>query len=177
MLFRSEIRQLTVAHKDPQKIALTQELQCKYPPHRSSDKGIFKVIQTGEGEFYPDITDAMLRSSAQDEEHYRLLSNLGLHAAMVLPMLARGHSLGTITLIWAESRLKYTDRELYLGQEMAQRAALAMDNVRLYQQARTLNEELEYKVLKRTAQLERINAKLEAEIAERKQVQQDLETS
>ncbi|MDX9850110.1 MAG: PAS domain S-box protein [Anaerolineaceae bacterium] len=172
-----EIRQLTVAHKDPQKIALTQELQCKYPPHRSSDKGIFKVIQTGEGEFYPDITDAMLRSSAQDEEHYRLLSNLGLHAAMVLPMLARGHSLGTITLIWAESRLKYTDRELYLGQEMAQRAALAMDNVRLYQQARTLNEELEYKVLKRTAQLERINAKLEAEIAERKQVQQDLETS
>jgi PAS domain S-box-containing protein len=172
-----EVHQVAVAHKDPQKIAMTMDLQKKYPPDKSSTSGVYQVIKSGQGEFFPEITDAMMKTIAQDDDHYRILNDLGLHSAMILPMIARGHSLGTLTLVWAESKQKYSDREMNLGQELAQRAAFAIDNVRLYQQARTLNDELENKVLKRTNQLERMNAKLVAEIAERIQIQQDLETS
>lgn len=172
-----QLRQMAVAHNDPQKVAMTRDLQNKYPPDSSSKKGIFNVIRTGEGEFFPEITNEMIKASAQDEEHYRRLCELGLHSAMILPMIARSHSLGTLTLIWAESKQKYTEREMILGRELAQRAALAIDNVRLYQQARILNDELEHKVMKRTHQLERINAKLQKEITERIQTQNDLETS
>ncbi len=172
-----EVRQVAIAHKDPQKLSLITDHQMNCPPDKTASKGIYQVIKTGQGEFYPEIADQTMKIESTDDDHYWELNNLGIHSAMILPMIARGHSLGTITLAWAESKQKYSEREINLGGKLALRAALAIDNVNLYQQARALNDELENKVRKRTAQLERLNAKLESEIAERIQVQRDLERS
>lgn len=172
-----EVHIVAIAHKNPQNVAMALDLQMKYPPGKTAYKGIYHVIKTGQVEFYPEITDIKLKKECVDEEQFRIVSHLGLHSAMVLPMISRGQSLGTVTLVWAESKQKYSEREKYLGQKLAQRAALAIDNIRLHQQARTLNDELENKVLQRTEQLEQSNAKLENEISERIQVQRDLERS
>jgi PAS domain S-box-containing protein len=172
-----EVIQSAVAHKDQKKIAMTMDLQNKYPPDKSSTFGVYEVIKSGQEQFFPEITDTMMKTIAQDDYHYQILNELGLHSAMILPMIVHGHTLGTLTLVWADSKQKFNEREMNLGRELAQRAALAIDNVRLFQQSLTLNVELENKVLKRTNQLEQTNAKLVAEIAERIQIQQDLETS
>lgn len=170
-----EVRQMAVANKDPQKNAITLELQTRYPPDKTSSNGVYQVIRSGKGEFFPDISKSDLELRAPDEKFYKILMDLGLHSAMILPLIARGHTLGTITFVWAESKQTYTERDINLAQELAQRAALAIDNVSLYQEARTLNEELENKVHKRTAQLQRMNTKLEGEIVEKIQAQHELE--
>ncbi len=172
-----DIRQLAVAHKDLQKVATLLDLQAKYPSKSDAKSGIFQVMRTGQGEFYPSIPDDAINRMAQDDEHYRILNSLGLHSAMILPLIARGHTQGTITLVWEVSNNSFTEREKQLGLELAQRAALAIDNVRLYQEARILNDQLENEVLRRTAQLEQMNIKLQSEINERIQTEVELKKS
>ena len=172
-----EVQQLAVAHKDPAKIALTQELQERYPPDPQSQTGVRQVLRTGQAEFYPEIPDEGISMMARDAEHLEMLRSLGLYSAMVLPLIAHGHTLGAITLVWAESRKRYGEREIVLGEELARRAALAIDNIRLYQEANSLNTELEVKVARRTAQLERTISRLNTEIDERKKAEKDLQKS
>lgn len=166
--------QMTVAHSNPQKLAWARKLQENYPPNPDTDQGLYQVLQSGEPQYYPEISAAMLEASARDEQHLNILRSLGLCSAMILPMQARGHTLGAITLVWAESRRRFGEREIYLGNELARRAALAIDNVRLYQEASSLNAELETKVARRTAQLERLIENLRAEISQRQQAEKEL---
>jgi PAS domain S-box-containing protein len=166
--------QMTVAHSNPEKLAWARKLQENYPPDPETDKGLYQVLHSGEPQYYPEISAAMLEASARDEQHLNILRSLGLCSAMILPMQARGHTLGAITLVWAESNRRFGEREIYLGNELAWRAALAIDNVRLYQEASTLNAELETKVTRRTAQLERMIENLRAEISQRQQAEKEL---
>jgi len=165
--------QMVVAHRDPEKLAWARKLQENYPPGPETDRGLYQVLQSGKPQYYPEISPAMLETSARDEQHLNILRSLGLCSAMVLPMQARGHILGAITLVWAESRRRFGEREIYLGNELARRAALAIDNVRLYQEASSLNAELEAKVTRRTAQLERMIDNLRAEISQRQQAEKE----
>jgi PAS domain S-box-containing protein len=166
--------QMTVAHSHPEKLAWARKLQENYPPDPESDRGLYQVLQSGEPQYYEEITEAMLQASARDAEHLSILRSLGLCSAMILPMQARGHILGAITLVWAESRRRFGEQEIYLGNELARRAALAIDNVRLYQEASSLNSELEAKVARRTIQLERMIENLRAEISQRQQAEKEL---
>jgi len=79
-----------------------------------------------------------------------------------VPLVTRGHTLGTITLVVsAESGRQYTEMDLALAEELARRAALAVDNARLYAEAQQLNAELEERVAQRTAELQAAVAQLE----------------
>ena len=169
------IIELAVAHKDQAMVARLRELQEKYPPDPTSEKGVYQVLRTGEGQFFPDITEEELKGLAQNQTHFELLRSLGLRSAMVLPFTAHGHILGAITLVWSQSRHRYGDREIVLGKELARRAALAIDNVRLYQGTINLNTQLGAQVAARTAELERTINRLRFEITERQKVEKDLE--
>ena len=169
------IKRLGVAHKNPAKIVLLQELEKKYPPNPDLGRGVYKVLHSGQAEYYPEIPEASLEKLAIDKEHLEIIRSLGLHSAMIIPLVARGRTLGALTLVWAESRRRYGEREIFLGKELAQRAAMTIDNIHLFQEASSLNTELEAKVAKRTVQLERTIARLNAEIAERKKAEKDLQ--
>jgi signal transduction histidine kinase len=79
-----------------------------------------------------DIPDALLVAAAKDEEHLRILRDIGFASALTVPLIARGHTIGTMSLVAAESGRRYGDAELALAQELATRAALAIDNAALY---------------------------------------------
>src|SRR3712207_4905422 len=77
----------------------------------------------------------MVEAAARDEEHLRILREIGFTAAIIVPMIARGRTLGAITLVSAESGRHYERDDLELAEELARRAALAVDNARLFDEA------------------------------------------
>ncbi len=127
-----EPKQLAVAHIDPAKVQWANELNKRYPPDMSARTGVPEVIRTGKVEFYPEIPDEMLVAGAVDDEHLRIIREVGLRSAIVVPLATPQKVFGAITVVAAESGRRYTEEDLDFLAELARRAALAMENSRLH---------------------------------------------
>ena len=123
---------LVLSHVDPDKVRLAYELREKYPTDPSAEVGVPQVIRTGEPLFVPEVPTELLEATARDEEHLRLISSLGLRSTMIVPLALRGRVLGAITLVTAESGRIYDDYDLTMARELARRAAMAIENARLF---------------------------------------------
>jgi PAS domain S-box-containing protein len=134
-----EVRRLAVAHVDPAKIEWARELAERYPYDPEAPSGVPNVIRTARPEVYPDISDEMLVAGARDEEHLRLLREVGFVSAMIVPMAAHGRVSGVITFVTAESGRRYGPEDLAFAQHLARRSALAVENARLYREAQEAN--------------------------------------
>jgi PAS domain S-box-containing protein len=129
------VERLAVEHSDPEKVALAYELQERYPSDPETTRGIGKVLRTNEPDMMAEIPEELLDQAAMDVEHRTIMKELGLRSYMVVPMVARGRSHGAITLVSAESGRRYEETDLRLAEELARRAALAVDNAKLYEEA------------------------------------------
>jgi PAS domain S-box-containing protein len=134
-------KELAVAHKDPDKVEWARELNLRYPPDPNATSGVPQVIRSGRSELHADIPDELLRAGAVDEEHLRLIRQLGLTSAITVPMSARGTVHGAITLVSAESGRRYVSDDLSLAEELGRRAAMAVDNARLFREAEAARAE------------------------------------
>ncbi len=130
------LRRLAVAHQDPDKILLVHELMRRYPPDPESPGGVHAVIRTGKPEIFSEIPDELLVQGARDEEHLRLIRSLGLRSYICVPLVVSGNPLGALTFATAESGRRYTEADLALAEELAHRAAVAIENTQLYQALR-----------------------------------------
>ena len=127
---------LAVAHVVPEKVALARDLHRRYPPDPNFPNGVFQVIRTGEPRLIPEITDEMLAASVADPEYLRILRELGLRSYLCVPLKGRDGTLGAISFVAAESGRRYDEADLRLAEVLAARAAIALDNARLYREAR-----------------------------------------
>lgn len=141
------LRQVTVAHADPLKLKWAEDWQRRYPLNPNEPYGTPKVLRTGQSEFYPEIQDFLLVAAAHDAEHLQLLRQVGLKSAIYVPMKARGRTLGTITLMSAESARTYTQADLTLAEDLGRRAGLAVDNARLYREANDIGQNLRQAII------------------------------
>jgi signal transduction histidine kinase len=128
-----EARQIAVAHVDPSKIEWAHELNKQYPPDMKAKTGVPEVIRTGRPELYPEIPDEMLVAGAVDEQHLKILRELGFRSAIVVPLATPQKIFGAITVVSAESGRRYTEQDLEFLSELARRAALAVENSRLHE--------------------------------------------
>jgi serine phosphatase RsbU (regulator of sigma subunit) len=130
-----EIGNAATAHVDPERVRLADRLRTQYPVDPDDSAGVANVVRTGRPELYPEIPDELLVEGARDEEHLRAIRELGLRSAIIVPLTVRGRTLGALTLIHAESERRYDEDDLQLAQELAGRAAVAVDNASLYTRA------------------------------------------
>jgi PAS domain S-box-containing protein len=140
-------QQVVAAHRDPDKLALAGRLREYEPPELDPSRGLGAVVRTGKSELYHDIAPEMLRAAAVDDEHLRLMLDLGLRSALVIPMRAGSRVVGAMTLVTAESARRFTEEDLVFAEQIAARAAVAVENARLATSRRQIAETLQRSLL------------------------------
>jgi PAS domain S-box-containing protein len=130
---------IAVAHGDPDRLAWARTLSNR---SRTTTRGPAVVVRTGQPELWPVIDEAFLRETAVDDAHLELLRKLGMRSAMIVPVTARGRTLGAITFLHAESGRQHDETDLRLGEELGRRAGLAMENAALHRSQRDANRRL-----------------------------------
>ena len=123
---------VAVAHADPAKAEQARALYEQYPPDPEMPGGIHEVIRTGTPVLVESLSPERVAASARNEEHRMLLESLGLTSYLSVPLVSASGTLGAITFVQAESGRHFTERDLALLQELAARAALAIENAFAY---------------------------------------------
>ncbi|HEY6214642.1 MAG TPA: PAS domain S-box protein [Vicinamibacterales bacterium] len=129
-----EIERLAVAHVDDRKIELAKQISRRYEDS-SSPYSAPHVIRTATPVLLADITDDMIVAAAKgDQERIRLTRQLGLKSYICVPLVASGRALGALTFVAAESHRRFTDDDLRFAEDVASRAAMAVENARSFRQ-------------------------------------------
>ena len=129
------MRRLAIVHPDPAMHALVRRLERGWPPRVDDPLGIPAVVGTRRAEVIADVTDDLLREAAHDEENLALLSELGIGSLVMVPLIARGHVHGAMTFVSPRDGRRHGPDDLALAEDLAARAAMAIDNARLYREA------------------------------------------
>jgi len=132
-----EVRRVAGACADAANAPLLRQLEERYPPGRDSPQPAAIVLRSGEALLLPEMSDERLRGFCVDDDHVSLILALGARTLLAVPLVARGQTLAVITLCSATRPAGYGRRELELAQEVARRAAIAIDNARLYRATQT----------------------------------------
>jgi PAS domain S-box-containing protein len=135
----ANIRRLGLAHADRAKVRLVEALDDSGPPTLDDPAGVGSSIRGGEPIFAPDITAELLEKGARNSLHLDALRALQPCSAIVVPLRARGRTFGGIALATAttDSARRYDEADFRIAIELANRAALLIDNARLYAEARS----------------------------------------
>jgi PAS domain S-box-containing protein len=132
----TSLRRVAVAHVDPAKVALARDLQRRYPPDPGARLGVWNIVRTGQSELASELPDSLLEQTVHDPEMLGVIRELGLKSYMGVPLILRGKTIGVLTFVAAESGHRYDAAELRLAEDLAHRAAIAIDNARLYSELR-----------------------------------------
>lgn len=133
------IQRMAAVHRDPEKAELAEELSRRYPPVPEGPHPAAQVMRTGQPMFQPEMNPEFIKRTCQDDEHVRIVEGMGFKSYISVPLIARDRVLGALTLVSAETHRRYTTDDLALAENLARRAAVVIDNVRLYQEVQRTN--------------------------------------
>lgn len=129
------IRRVAAEAADPMRQPLADMLRLAYPPDPAGSHPAVRVMRTKEPEYAPEMPPGFMEATTRSEEHRWITEALGFRSYVSVPLAARGRVLGALTLIATiDSGRRYGPGDVALVADLARRAALALDNARLYQQ-------------------------------------------
>jgi PAS domain S-box-containing protein len=135
----SRIDRLAVAHPNSELVAFARDYGNRYPPPLDAPYGVPKTLRTQEPELLSEIDDALLVAASEgDPDRLRMLRELDLRSAIIVPLVARGRSLGALSLVRSAPGRAYGAADLELGIELARRAAIVVDHTRLFRETQRL---------------------------------------
>ena len=136
MLRGDRVERVAVGHADPEAQAAAYEFLKRFPLAADAAHGPGRVIASGEAELISEVTDEHLqRASGGDPEYLEALRAVGMTSLISVPLIARGRVLGAITLLSEQPERLYGEADLVTAQELARRAAVAVDNALLFAEA------------------------------------------
>ena len=128
---------------DPAIAPALESLRARHPLDPGGEHPVARVIRSGEPELQARMSEELMRSFAQGSEHARFMIDHRYHSAVVAPLLAPVRTLGALSLLRLGDSEPYTSADLDLGNELARRAALAIDNAQLFSEVRRVEQRLE----------------------------------
>jgi len=139
LLKGDDLQRVTIAHVDPQKVAVAEDVNRRYPVDLSPPGGVGEVLRTGRAELYAHITDDMLGASARDPQHLRILRDVGVTSAMLVPLAIGTRVFGVLSFISSREDRHFDEEDLAVASELGRRAAFAVENARLYTETQRAN--------------------------------------
>jgi PAS domain S-box-containing protein len=136
------MRRTAIAHSDPELSTFAASLK-QYSPDPEGPHPAAAAIRTGQSQFSGEVSDSLMQSIAQTPDHLSLLRNLHFESYIVTPLIARGRTLGAISFIKSRTGTQYNDSDVLVAEELSRRAAVAVDNARLFAASVNEREELE----------------------------------
>ena len=125
------LRSVVTAHADRERADQLIELQERFPAGADDDAGVGGVLRSGTTLYVPEMTEEVMARSTSSAEHLDLLRSVGIQSVVVVPLIARGRRLGALSLVTERGRAATLD-DVALAEELGRRAAMAVDNARLY---------------------------------------------
>lgn len=146
MIDNGEVERVAVAHHDPRLTEAAERLHRDAAVSLDAPRGVGRVLRTGRSELHPDLAGELPQAGNGEPAYFRLAREFGMRSATIVPMIARGRTLGALTLATDGSSRRFDELDLELAEELARRCATAIDNARLYSErsyiARTLQQSL-----------------------------------
>jgi serine phosphatase RsbU (regulator of sigma subunit) len=139
-----------VAHVDPERLRVAEELRRTEPDRPDPEGGVARVVRSGKPLLYPEITDEMLQAGAQDPRRLELLRQVGMRSVAIVPIRGSSRTLGTLTLVQAESERQLTADDVVLAEQIAGRAGVAIENAQLYRERSRIADTLQRSLLPET---------------------------
>jgi len=140
VLVAGEIKQLASSYIDTPGLQRISEMRLRYPLSPNAATGLANVIRTGETVFMPDVTKEFTAAQARSPEHLAAILESNIRSLMIVPMVARGHIIGAMTVASATDTRPLDEGSLAFARDLARRAAVAIDNAQLYQAAVVANQ-------------------------------------
>ena len=145
------VRQVSVRHRDADAAPLMLQLAELRPSGLMSNAPRNRVLRSGEPLLFPTFAQAMMSTASPElADVYR---QLGLDSALIVPMTARRQVLGVLTMVASRSGRAYGPGELGVAADLGRRAALTVDNARLFTREHEVAEELQRSLLPDLPQL------------------------
>jgi PAS domain S-box-containing protein len=136
---QGEIRRVETAHVDPAKELIVRELWSRFPYHATDEVGVPEVIRSGRAAFVPEFPESQVAAFVTSPEQLAMIHALGPRSYICVPLVARGKAFGTLSLVYSDSGRRYGSLELELAEEIARRAATAIEHARLFHEAEAAN--------------------------------------
>jgi PAS domain S-box-containing protein len=133
------LERLVTVHSDPAKQLLVEQLKL-YPAQPDDDLSTAAILRSGRSLMIPELTAEQLASSSRSADHLRAIHALEPRSALSVPLIARDRKLGVWRFVRSRPGHPYGEADLRLAESLARRAALAIDNARLYRQAEAANQ-------------------------------------
>jgi signal transduction histidine kinase/ActR/RegA family two-component response regulator len=124
---------MALMHVDPTKVEVLRTIYARYPLAKDSPRGFPHVVRTGQPSFVSEVVPGFWETVIDDPEQLALVHAIGTLSWIIVPLSVQGHTFGALTLAHSDSRRRYTDTDLALATEIARRAAVAIDNAKLYE--------------------------------------------
>src|SRR2546423_3988876 len=137
------IRKAAVAARDQRLARALEDLRERFPLAPEGEHPVARVIRSGRPELLAEMSSSQLRSFAEGSEHARFMIEHDYRSAIVAPLTARGRTLGALSVLRLGEGVPYAEEDLVLVGELARRAALAIDNARVYSELRIVQQRLQ----------------------------------
>ncbi len=145
LLENGELGRPIIAHIDPAKEKWAYDLNKNRNIDMNAPQGLPNVLRTGKAEFYSHITAEMIKGAARNEKEYKLLKKIGFTSVMIAPIVIENRTVGAIQFVTTESQKHFHEADMNMGEKLASRVALAIQNAQLYEEVK--KRELQFKAL------------------------------
>lgn len=149
-----QVRRVAAKHRDPEKMKLADEYGRRFPSRDNDATAV--AMRSGKSVLVAEISPYLLEQNARDADHLQFMKELGLTSLIIAPLMAGTRTFGYLTFVSTESGRRYTVADQSLAEELARRAATAIDNARLYEESNIARSALE----RTNAELQRSNEDL-----------------